>query len=117
MKKLELSQCNIIVQCLTEYTPVRGNALCSGDDREDKRCEDRIIRQLNNGNDWAWCTVKVTVEPKDGPWCELQGTDYLGCCSYKSKTDFIRNSGYYGDMVSTAFDELLSLIPDMAIAA
>lgn len=62
----------------------------------------RHIRQrLNLGQQWAWCCVNVTARYE--LWT---GTAYLGCCSYKNKTDFIANSGYYKQMVQEALDDL-----------
>lgn len=97
-----IDQVEFTIECHEEHIPVRGNALASGDDKQDKRVEDSIIRSLNNGNPWSWCTVEVTAS-----YNGLQGTDTLGCCSYKSEKDFIKNSGYYEDMKQQAYDELI----------
>lgn len=81
---------------------VRGNALASGDDAVDKAMEDKIINDLNDGNEWAWCTAAVRAT-----WNALEATDYLGCCSYESAEDFKRPGGYYQQMVDTVIDELV----------
>lgn len=100
IKKLTIKDVQITVECLPEDISVRGNCMASGDDSFDKYCEDKILAELEH-NPWAWCTVKVTVE------CEgLEATDYLGGCSYRSKNHFIRNSGYYRDMVNKCLEEL-----------
>jgi hypothetical protein len=62
---------------------------------------DYVINQYNNGNEWAWCCVKVTAEYKG-----IKGSDYLGGCSYNSKEDFM-SDGYYADMKIQAYDELV----------
>jgi hypothetical protein len=97
---------NICVVCETEYIPIKGNAIVSGDDKLDRRVERKIQRDLDNGNPWAWCSVRVTASPKDPEHCELEASAYLGGCSYQSKKDFIKNSGYYEQMVEECLDEL-----------
>lgn len=83
--------------------PVRGNALASGNDAEDKKAEDSILRKLRNGSIWAWASVKVVASRK-----EFSGVDYLGACSYKDFRDFIQPGGYYDDMKQVALDNLLA---------
>jgi hypothetical protein len=100
-----------ITYCLfidEEHIPVKGNAIVSGDDKEDAKVERSILRQLRNGNLWAWCTVKVEARHNDHPGVE--GHDYLGACSYKSTKDFIQPGGYWDDMKSEAKDMLLTLL-------
>lgn len=89
------------LECLPEDIGVRGNALASGDDGEDRRAEDAIIADLEAGNEWAWCCVKVTAE-----WNGFEGKDYLGGCSYASEDDFKQPGGYYDDMKQQALDDL-----------
>jgi hypothetical protein len=91
------------VNILPEHTPIKGNALASGNDAEDRKAELDIQRQLDSGNLWAWCTVAVTASRG-----EHEGTDYLGCCSYRNTADFVTNDGYYPDMKSEAYDRLLA---------
>lgn len=91
------------IEVLPEYTDVRGNVMASGDDDYDKECEDAILADLADGNEWAWCTVKVTAR-YDGVDC-VEGTDYLGGCSYRDRADF-EAGGYYDDMKDQARDEL-----------
>lgn len=93
------------IECLPEYTDVRGNALASGNDIEDRAEENRILESLE-WNQWAWCTVKVTAYI-DG--VELEGADYLGCCSYASEEDF-KAGGYFEDMKHQAKEDLLNKI-------
>lgn len=111
--RLTPNNCNVSVDCMPEHTRIRGNAIASGDDAYDKKVERKIQRKLDNGNEWAWCTIRVTVTPKPLAVCDLSATDYLGCCSYESKADFIRNSGYYEDMVNTCIAELQETIDAM----
>lgn len=84
-------------------TPVRGNALVSGDDQQDKECEDKIIERLNNGDVWAWALVTVEAKHRG-----LVGVDYLGGCSYEDEDDFKVGGGYYEDMKTNAYNDLIS---------
>lgn len=82
-----------------EDLSIEGN--CSAvDAKTDARTERWIRKQLGNGNEWAWCSVKVTATLG-----EFEGTAYLGACSYKSEADFVKG-GYYDDMCDEALDEL-----------
>lgn len=109
IKTLKATEVEFTIKCLQEDMSVRGNCMASGDDALDKKCEDKIIRQLENGNEWAWCCVKVTAKYK-----EFEGVDYLGGCSYKNEKDFIKNSGYFGDMKIQALDALNASIASTA---
>jgi|SRR6185295_17241197 len=86
-------------------TPVRGNAMASGDDAADKGYEDEIIERLDNGDVWAWACVCVTAE-----WRGMEGAQYLGSCCYENEEDFIKNSGHYEDMKQEAYDNLIEQI-------
>lgn len=99
-----IEQVTFTIECLPEDIPVRGYASAI-DEETDRKTEKRIYKQLENGNEWAWCTVKVTATYKG-----ITGTDYLGCCSYKSQKDFEKNSGYYSDMKNVAFNNLIEAL-------
>jgi hypothetical protein len=90
------------VEIEPEHIPVRGNALASGDDAEDRKAEQAIERQLRNGNLWAWCAVTVTALRG-----EYEGSDHLGACSYRNTADFVTEDGYYPDMKREAYAALL----------
>jgi hypothetical protein len=81
--------------------PVRGNALASGDDEEDRKYEDEILERLDNGDVWAWADVEVHVTLPDG----RTGACRLGGCSYKDEADFKQDGGYYEDLVNEAVGE------------
>lgn len=80
---------------------VRGNAIASGDNATDKAVEDEIIKRLDNGDTWAWCSVCVVAEAGG-----VEGRAYLGACSYKDEEDF-RAGGYYEQMQKEAKDDLM----------
>jgi hypothetical protein len=61
----------------------------------------RKMMEKAKGN-WGWCEASVTVKFKDDNGKTLTGTDYLGGCSYIDEFDFIKNSGYFADMVYEA---------------
>jgi len=83
-----------------EDTPVRG-ALASGDDAEDKACEDEILARLERGDSWAWCMVKVSAR-----FDEFEGVSYLGCCSYRDEKEFRQSGDNFDYMVKEARGEL-----------
>ena len=83
-----------------EDTPVRGNAIDSGDDAQDKACEDSILKRLDNGDIWGWCCVEVK-----GTIAGLSTSNYLGGCSYANESDF-RKGGYFKDMCTTVQADL-----------
>jgi hypothetical protein len=87
--------------------PVRGNALASGDDAEDKRCEDAILARLDRGDEWAWACVEVRASFEG--W---KASDFLGACSYDSESDFRQPGGYFEDMRETALRELAAQLED-----
>lgn len=88
---------------LPEHADVRGNAMASGDDKADKECEDKILEDLERGNQWAWCTAETKAKFGD-----FVGTAYLGCCSYASSLEFENCNG--DDMRNEAFADLVSNI-------
>lgn len=102
MKIITLTKDNVTISIVPqpEYIPIEGNALASGDDKQDKAEENRIREKLKNGNIWAWCTVIVECTYKG-----LTAIDTLGCCSYANAEDF-KNGGYYDDMVANCIDNL-----------
>lgn len=67
--------------------------------------EEAVKSMLKKSKRWGWCCVKVTVNLKNGPTL-IEGTSYLGHCSYSSRSDFIENSGYYDQMVDDAIEDL-----------
>lgn len=99
-------QVDYTIECLPEDEGPEGH-FATGDDEQDRLiCED-IRAQLNRGNEWAWCVVKVTASVElDGE--RFTGEDYLGACSYDSEADFIGdgNTGYFPDMKASALADL-----------
>jgi hypothetical protein len=107
-KQLKINDVSFQIYAINEDVPVKGNAIASGDDAFDRKVENRIIRELENGNVWAWCTVEVKAIYK-----ELSASDYLGCCSYKHEKDFMKKGGYYHGMKERAFDELKKKVDEI----
>jgi hypothetical protein len=108
IKQLTPNDVTITVTAEPEQMPVRGNAIVSDDPKKDKRVEDRIIRRLDNGDIWAWCSVEIKCEYEG-----LTAEDYLGGCSYKNERDFIKHSGYYNDMVRTCIMDLQKQLEEL----
>jgi len=90
------------ISLLTEHTHRQ-------DMLEDQESIDKILSDLE-WNEWAWTCVKVTATFEG-----IEGTDYLGCCSYENEKDFI-SCGYYEDMKAQAMEELLKKIESLQIA-
>lgn len=108
IKLPKIDQVEFDIHCMEESTPIKGNVMASGDDKEDAAAEQWVIDQLYSGNSWAWCTVKVTANYRG-----LEGSDYLGCCSYRSTPDFM-NDAYFNDMKQTAYNDLIQQIKNLA---
>lgn len=100
MKTLTISDIDWELIATQDDCEVRGNALVSGDEDEDKRVEDEIIERLNNGDEWAWASVEVR-----GTFNGLVASDYLGCCSYANADDF-KTGGYFDDMQENVLEQL-----------
>jgi hypothetical protein len=97
------------IVCEPEDIPVRGNALVSGDDAEDKAQEDSIIADLRKGNQWAWCFVHVYAEFRG-----FKGDAGLGCCSYADQADFERCEGE--QMRAEALADLKQVLKQAVVA-
>jgi len=96
----------LIVEMLPEEASIQGSAVATGDDTCDRGLEDKIFADLTDGNDWAWCAVKVTARIAG-----IEGVDYRGCCSFNSEEDF-HEGGTYEDMVEQAIWELHDKLTD-----
>ena len=108
MKKLTVADVTWTLRPEPEDCSVRGNALASGDDEQDKACEDNIIRELDNGNEWAWCCAVLT-----GRYKGLKAVETLGCCSYASEADFRQPGGYFDDMQASVLADLQAQLEDI----
>ncbi len=100
LRKVTVDEVEFTLTLEEEDTPIRG-AFSSGDDEKDEALIKELTDRRNRGDDWAWCTVKVTAK-----WSSWTGCDYLGCCSYESEKDFRENSGSFEDMKQRAVDDL-----------
>jgi hypothetical protein len=99
IKEME-TQYDIRLIATQDDAPVRGNALASGNEEEDRRYEDMILERLDNGDVWAWADVEVQATLPDG----RTGSAYLGGCSYDDENNF-KEGGYYEDMVLSAVED------------
>lgn len=100
------------LECLPEDMPVRGNAMASGDDAYDKAVEDEILADLESGNEWAWCVVKVTATGVFNG-VKFHGVAYLGGVSCKSREDFeTGDADYLEAMKADALADLCESLKD-----
>jgi hypothetical protein len=70
-------------------------------DLDDPKAVRWVKRQLDKGNEWAWCMVTVTATFGD-----FEGNAYLGACSYRSESDFKKMDGYYPGLCDEALEDL-----------
>src|SRR3990170_8981247 len=82
LRKLTEAEVEFEVTHEQDDAPVRGNAQATDDDAADKQVEDEILENLERGNAWAWCTVRVKAK-----WHEFEGLDVLGCVSVAKEED------------------------------
>lgn len=83
---------------------IKGNVLASGNKQEDEKAEQWVIDQLESGNQWAWCTMRVVARWRD----RVEAETYLGMCSFKNEEDFVKSE--YKQMKIEAKDELLQIL-------
>jgi hypothetical protein len=100
-KKLNKNDINIRITAYPEDIPVKGNAICSGNEDFDQQVESEILERLEQDEVWAWATVCVTAE-----WEGLKEEGYLGCCCYADEKEFCQEGGYYEEMVEEAINNL-----------
>lgn len=94
------------LECLPEDMPIRGNASAWGEP-DDSEYAERIENELADGNQWAWCQVRLV-----GRYKGLTASDSLGGCSYASEEDF-RQGGYYEDMRAVVLADLQKQLEDI----
>ena len=104
--KLNRDKLRAITHYTTSYDyediPVEGNASAI-DPETDKETEAWIKDQLDYGNLFAWCRVKVSAHALGH-----EGVDHLGACSYESKDAIERD--LIPEMKENAFDDLCGII-------
>lgn len=71
--------------------------------------ERETLERINNGS-LAWFIAKVEAY-KMGV---RLGVDYLGGCCYESEMDFVKEYGYYGDMVASVIGQSKAMIKALA---
>ena len=68
-----------------------------------------IMRDMENGNEWAWVTVGVHAK-----WKCMQGErNWIGECSYRSEGDY-RDSGYFKDQCAWAYETLVAKLNELS---
>lgn len=107
-KGKETLEIKYTIEIHPDDTPVRGNALASGDDALDKAAEDEILARLDAGDFWAWCVVEVTAHATiNGITTDFLGVAHLGACSYEDEAQFKTAGGYYEDLCAEAREDLI----------
>lgn len=115
-ERIDIDAVEYTVTVEAEETPVRGNAMASGDAEADKELEDEILAALERGQVEAWCCLVVTATYTDEQGNEYSGADSLGCCSFQPGRSERRLQDAIGEhveshgMKETALDALLAAI-------
>ena len=97
-----LNEVDFRIICSPEYVSLKQGMI------EDPTSISWITKQLENGNQWAWCSVEV-----EASWKGISSSDYLGCCAYESEDGF-KTGGYYLDMKQTSFESLINQIRSLS---
>lgn len=109
-RKIPISEITWSLEAELEDQPVHGNAIDSGDPEIDRQVEESILKQINNGDVWAWAFVRLT-----GEWNGLAAFECLGCCAYKDEADF-KADGYYEDMQHAVLEAIQAQAERVATA-
>lgn len=110
MRKLLESEVEFSFECLPEESHPRDH-FASGEEQYDREDIAKVLEELEKGNEWGWCCIKVTAK-----WKQFTGSDFLGCCSYSSQKDF-ETDEYYSDMKTQALEALNNAIQCSVFAA
>jgi len=103
-KSLLLAHCEIDVTALHEDIRLE-ECFWGGALEQDLKNRNNILEDLNNGNNWAWCCARISINFFGEVFSE-----YLSECSFKDSQDFITNSGYYEDMLDSLVDQVIDYI-------
>ena len=107
IKLPEIEDIEFTIECLDEFEhPQDCFAL---DDETQHEVVNRILTDLDNGNEWAWCCVRVI-----GKYKSFKAETTLGACSYESEEHF-RNDDYYADMREEIYNDIISQMEALVI--
>ncbi|SEW16683.1 hypothetical protein [Chitinophaga arvensicola] len=107
VKLPEMEEVNFSFEPQYEEIPIRGNYMATGIEQLDREAEAAVLRELENGNIYAWFCAAVTAE-----WRGIKETTYLGGCSYHDEKDFKRD--HYDSMKDEAYKDLIATIKSLA---
>ena len=110
-----IEQAEIHLEVRQDDTPIRGNAMASGDDDLDRKVEDEIIERLEDGDVWAWSLVEVFATVELNGETITGDSDYLGACCYHNQESF-EACPYYDDMRAIAFGSLRRKLENIKLA-
>ena len=100
MKKITRDMVTLTLTADAEDDNPEGH-FASGDDEQDRKDCEAIRKDLDSGNDWAWCCAHLR-----GEFNGLRADAYLGGCNYDSREQFMEPGGYYDDMVAEVLADL-----------
>jgi hypothetical protein len=108
IKLPEIEDIDFSVECHEEWE--HPNNCFALDDDSQEEIVNNILTDLESGNEWAWCSVRVI-----GSYKGIEEDDFLGACSFKSKKDFIENSGYYDDMRNEVYQRIIERLESLSV--
>lgn len=83
LRKLLKTEVQIVIDVEQEdMVPIEGNVQSSEDPESDRESEEWVRKQLDSGNDLAWCQVTVRAS-----WKGFVGQDHLGAVSCANQED------------------------------
>jgi len=91
-----------------EFEFIMHNEDISPYDQFEKEDAEKVVKEFNNGNPYAWFCAECRASYRN-----FSASEYLGGCSYESREDFLSEDGYWEDMKSMAYNQLLD---DMQVA-
>jgi hypothetical protein len=106
IKLPDIEDIEFTVECHEEWD--HPNDCFALDDETQEEIVNKILTDLNNGNEWAWCGVRVV-----GKYKGLEADDFLGGCSYESEEHF-RTCDYYADMRNIVYQNIIEQLEDLA---
>lgn len=57
-------------------------------------------------NVWLWADIEIIAEYESPSGQQYSESEYLGCSSYNSRSNFIQTSGYYDDLRASLISQI-----------
>ncbi len=83
MRLFEPKEVEVSIEVIYEDIPIEGNVMSSGDGKADLQAEKEVLKDLESGNVFAWCTAVVQAS-----WAGFERRDTLGAISCRNEDEF-----------------------------